>query len=289
MYTYGALVDYHGPAGQALVDAGLMVADGFGRSVIADDEDGSPMMEVETDPVRGLGYHSPFRGWVRVDRVRLQRFRVALGRVSELLLTDELRPLPRGPRDLDGGLVWDIGEMRLTRGPITSVWFARRLGDHDVLQRVRAAAERRPSPSLRLLLTSTPHQRLLAETLPMMNIVPIADVLSSDEPAMIDPAILKARFAGQTEGIVTTPLHLSEDGRTLTIRGTIRIAFRSEAQIRVIRALVDAYHNRTRVSASATLAAAGLTARTFKQAFGQKWKELRPHLVSRERLWTIEV
>ena len=289
VYTHGALVDYHGPAGQALIDAGLMVPDGFDRFVTADDEDDSPVMEVETDPVHGLGYHSPYRGWVKIDRVRLQRYRPALERVFEMLLGDELRPPPRGPQDLDGGLAWEIGEMRLTRGPISSLWFARRLGDRDVLQRVRAAAERRPSPKLRLLLTSTPHQRLPAETLPMTKIVPIADVLSSDEPATIDAGILKARFAGQTQETVTAPLHLSEDGRTLTIQGSKRISFRSSGQIKVIRALVDAYRQGKRLNASQTLHDAGLGARTFKQAFGDKWEDLRPHLISHNQLWGFEV
>ncbi len=284
VYTYSALVDYFGPPGQALVDAGLIVPAGFDR-MVADDA-GEPF-DVEVDPFRGLGYHSPFRGWVPVEKPQLQRYRPDLAVIFGMLLGDELIELPRGPLEFDAGLCWQIGRMRLLRTGLVDVLFARRLDDRDAYENVRIALENRPSAKLRLLLTST--QRLPAAGLPMTKLVPIVDVLSSSEPSRIDGEILRARFAGRVYEPADGPLHLSEDGRTLTIHGTTRITFRSDGHIKVIRALVEAYHRGKRLNAKKTLEEAGLASRTFKQAFGEKWKELRPYLIARDQLWGFEV
>jgi hypothetical protein len=287
VYPHSTLVGYYGPPGQELIDAGLMTPAGFGMAILDEEEDEQTPMAVEADPKRGLGYHSPLRGWVKVEKAELQRYRPHLPAIFRMLLGDELVPYPRGELDLGAGLCWEIGRVRLLRTGLVDVLFARRLDDPAARENVRLALERRPSAKLRLMLTTT--QRLPAAALPLTKLVPVADVLSAAEPWRIDMAILRARFAGRVHETGDGPLHLSEDGRTLTINGTTRISFRSDAQIEVIRTLLAAYQAGKSLNAARTLADAGLSARTFKQAFGRKWPELRPYLVARDQLWSFHV
>lgn len=287
-YAHSTVVGYHGATGQALIDAGLMIPSGYVRSVVAADEDDAPLMDVEMNVDRGeLGYHSPMRGWIKVEKTHLQCYCPNIARIFQLLLGEEFRPTSRGPTDLEGTLLYDLGTIRLTRrGPPSEVWYARRLGERIVVDLVRAAFERRPSPQVRLLLTTTSHDRLAADNLPMMRIVPVSDVLSSTGDR-IDTDILKARFTGITPP-VDAPLHLSDDGRRLTIHGKT-LTFRGEKLTAILSILVNAYFRRERLKAEAILEKAGSSASSLDQAFGKRWAEISPYLKTSGGTWAFEI
>lgn len=287
-FAHRSIVEYHGAAGQALIDAGLVVPSGHLRSIAAAEEDDAPLMDIELDVARGeLGYHSPVRGWIKVEKSHLQCYRPDLVRIFQLLLGEQLRVPARGLTDLEGALLYDIGTMRLTRrGPLSEVWYARRLGDGAVVERVRAAIARRPASHLRLLLTTTSHERMIADTLPMMCIVPVGDVLASTGDR-IDTEVLKARFEGVPRP-VGAALWLSDDGRRLTIHGKT-ISFHGQVIRAILRILVDAHARGERLTAQDILQRSGSGANSLDQAFGKRWAEISPYLKANGGTWAFEI
>jgi hypothetical protein len=287
-YGHDKVVRYHGADGQVLIDAGLLTATGHFVSVVMADEGDTAMVEVKKDQERGeFGYHSPLRGWTRVEKSRLQIYTPDLALIFRSLLGRELPLGDRGPIDLEGSLLFELGSSRLLpSGPKSDVWFARRLGDQVVADRIRDAIRRRPSARLRLLLTSTPRDRIDALSLPMTRVVPVGDVLSSCGDR-IDTDILKARFAGVAPPI-DLPLHLSDDNRRLTINGKT-MTFRGRIVTSIIRIFVDAHARQERLSAEVVLGQSGSSANSLDQAFGKRWQEIKPHLRARNGTWAFEV
>ena len=289
-YRHDMVVGYHGTAGQALINDGFLTASDYLMSAVTTDDDDSATFDVEMDPERReFGYHSPSRGWMKVEKARLQCYGPDLARIFRSLLGTELPLGDRCPVDMEGALLFDLGMTRLLRqGPKSEVWYARRLGDPGVIIRIRAAIARRPSSRVRLLLTSTPQDRILTDGLPMMRIVPISDVLSWSGDR-IDADILKARFAGTTPP-VDAPLHLSEDASVLTIQGT-EIVFGGDSQREAIRLIVEAHRNGKPVNAASTLRSAGFgsSIRTFRQAFKKQWPLLGTYLQGKDKLWQFEL
>lgn len=286
-YAHDTVVEHHGAVGQALIDARFLVAADHMSVVTADDDD-SAMVDVEMNPDRGeFGYHSPTQGWVKVEKAGLQCYHPDVFRIFTTLLGSELQLGDRRPIDLEGALLFDLELTRLLkRGPKSEVWYARRLSDRVDFDRIRGAIARRPSPRVRLLLTSTPHDRIVAESFPMMRIVPMSDVLSSAGDR-IDAGILKARFAGVAPP-VDMPLHLSEDGRHLTINGNT-IVFRGPVIIAMLRILVAAYIQNERLPAGLILERSGSSATSLDQAFGKRWLEIKPYLKARGGTWGFEI
>jgi hypothetical protein len=288
-FTHEAMVNYHGVCGRQLIDAELLLPSGFDTAV-TNDEDGLAY-EVGHDPRRdALGYHHPIEGWISVTQDRLQLYAPDLAAIFSLLLGSELRQLPNGPTSLEGTTVWHLGSLRLLRSSRTPTWFARRLGDRSSQDRLAATVQRYPA-SERLVLTSTPHDRLPAGlVVPGATIVSIADLVDPNESWCIDMQLLRARYCGTPVPPVGEPLWLSPDGRTLTILGT-QIVFLGESQRRAIRILVDAYRAGRGVNAAATLQKAGFetSVRTFRQAFRKQWTLLTSFLRSRGGLWRFEL
>lgn len=286
-YAHDTIVEHYGAVGQALIDAGFLVASDHMSVVTADDED-SAMFDVEMNPDRGeFGYQSPTQGWVKVEKARLQCYCPDVSRIFSCLLGSELPLGDREPIDLEGALLFDLGLTRLLKsGPKSEVWYARRLSDRVDVDRIRGAIARRPSPRVRLLLTSTPHDRISTETLRMTRIVPISDVLSSAGDR-IDADILKARFEGFVP-TVNAPLHLSEDGRLLTIHGKT-ITFRGAVITAILRIIVDAHMRNERLPAERILERAGSSATSLDQAFGKRWVEIKPYLKASGGTWDFEI
>ena len=120
--------------------------------------------------------------------------------------------------------------------------------------------------------------------------ISIEDVLSASDPSRIDFYALRTRFSGTPDEAISEPLHLSQDGRTLTLLGRIEISFKSDIQVKMIRQLFDAYWAGKRLKASVILNKAGSKAGSLDQAFGKsKWKELSQYLSSLHGLWGFDV
>jgi hypothetical protein len=286
-FTRSAL-DYHGGRAEALVSSGLLVPSGFERAVTCDGDPG--LLPVEMDQMRGqLGYYSHLNGWVDVQKERLQLYRPDLAFIFQTLLGTRLRPVPSGPQECEPTLLWQLGDASLQRTGRTNVFFARRLGDRASVDRIQQALSRRPSDKLGIVLTSTPQNPLPDRSLPMMRVVPIADVLSVFEPVVIDMFALKARFAGTAAEAVSKPLHLSEDGRTLTINGNVELRFTGEVQQKAIRLLVKAHNSGKALKAADIIEKSGSGASSLDQVFRTKWAKLRPLLKNEDGRWRFDL
>ena len=284
-FTHEAL-SYHGSVGEELIKSGLVAPCGYDLAATLD-EDENRLVAVAVDD-RGLGYHDPASGWTSVDQATLQLFRPEMTRVFQMLLGRELRPHHAGLLEIEPASIWELGSAYLTKTKPTSVWFARRLGCNKNMERLVAMLQRRPTGGLRLILTSTRSERLPATPLPYASTIPIHDVLSASARTEIDFSILKTRFAG-TPVTITAPLDLSQDGRVLTIHGETVIRSRGGIQMKILRLLVEAYRKGRGLRADDLLTKSGSAAGSLDQAFGAKWKELKPFLKSEGGLWRLVI
>lgn len=288
----GSVVTGHfGAAGEDLVQHGLLVKAGHDRVVAAPDvEDDVPVMVGPESGLEGSVHFSPARGWLQADSRLLTRYRIDLPRVCLTLLAScDLRPPPRGILELDEGVLWDLGTIRPPRGRRPEVWFARHLALRDTFERLKSAMKRRPSPSLRLILTSAAHHRLPATELPGAVIVPVEDVLSSTSAFGIDLEVLHLRLQGLPDRQATGPLHLTPDNRRLTINGSVTLTFRGKITCMMIRLLVDAHGSGKGWRGPDLLQAAGSSARTVDQAFGERWGEVGRYVKVRDGFWRFEL
>lgn len=292
LYPGTTISGRHGDLGADLIRSGLLVPAGFGKFVVDHTEDDPQLVEVVVDHERGvLGYHSRFRGWIEVRRQELQRYRPDIAAIIGALLGDELRLPRQGLIEIEPDLIWEVGRIRLVKTGLTTIWLARQLSDRSVEDRLLAANARLPAGARRLILTSTPRDRVRhALRLVGSTLIPLEDVLSGYKPLSIDTATLRARFAGRISALVSEPLHLSDDGDTLTILGT-EIVFSGTLQRRAMRIIVNAHGSGRGVNATQTLVEAGYGpgVRLFGQAFKKQWPVLKQFLKSRDELWRFEL
>jgi uncharacterized protein (DUF736 family) len=261
-YSYGAL-DHYGAIGHELIRSGLLEPCGHQKATFAEEDGGEPVAVIFNEDRNGYGYHSPSQGWVGIDLARLGLYRPNIDRLAELLLGDDVMRPKQGPIERVPQLAWEIGTAWLTKKRQTPVWLVRRLDDRDVADKLVAELQARASPTLRLVLSTTPRRRIDGLGLPTGVVISIQDVLSSYEPNRIDFSALQVRFSGGPVRSVSEPLHLSEDGTVLTINGSEEIRFRGSGQIAAIRKLVDAHRRGQRVNAERLLHSAGLGTRQF--------------------------
>lgn len=293
LYTRSTVVGGRGAAaGSELIDNGLLVPAGFTNFVVDDTADDPEFVEVAMDHERGeLGYHSRFRGWMKVERQELQRYRPSVEAIVQSLFGNELRRPMKGLVEIEPGLIWEVGQLRLMKTGWTTIWLARRLGERPVEDRLLAANICQPATGRRVILLSTPRERLRPGLhLDGSTIIPLQNVLTAYKPLSIDMTLLRVRFAGKSSPPVTEPLHLSDDASVLTIMGT-PIPFTGAAQQKAIRIMVEAHQAGRGVNAATTLADAGFgpSIRTWRQAFRKQWPLLEPYLKSRNRLWSFEL
>ena len=285
-FTHATLVDYHGPPGESLIGSNLMVPSGFEMASNSCDDD-APVSIRFDERRQEFGYFSPIQGWVRIDQASLQLYQPDLDRLFHALLGHNLRPLPHGVSEVEPELIWEIGSGRLTQTGLIDLWYARRIWDPTAFASLKACLLRKPSSKLRVVLTTTNHKQIPAEKINRTIIIPIGDLMDIRQQDRIDFNALKARFYNRPAELITGPIHLSEDGRKLTILGE-EINFGGANQIATIRFLVGAYHENRRVNAAKTLEITAPNCRTFEQVFKTKWPSLSQYLVSRSRMWGFE-
>jgi hypothetical protein len=142
----GAAAELRPDPAWRLMAAGLMVPQDHeaGSASLADHDD-VPVSLIWSEQHSALAYFSPAVGLVPVPHDRLVRHRADVEAV--LAAATARMDLPRGrvPHALVEGLLWEIGEVRLSRRPArVPLWFARRLVDPAVVQQVVGAARARP-------------------------------------------------------------------------------------------------------------------------------------------------
>lgn len=287
-----ALSDHFGSMSERLVDTGLLKPCGHETATVSlADHDDVPVTLTWSPDGGGLGYFSPTAGWVRVSDDRLVRYRVDFPVMFARMMVQADVSSRAGPVPLVPDLLWEIGDVRLgRRTQRVSVWFGRRLHDPSVWRRVGDTVEARPSSRLRILLTSTPSQRLPQQLLPGHLVVGLRDVIDFETGLSVHPDILTSRLDGSHRPAVKEALYLSPDGRRLIINGDVTIDFRSDIQIAIIRKLVEGFRTGTRYRAQELLAEAQSGVDGLRRAFGtKKWAQLEPYLASHNGLWGFEL
>lgn len=195
-----------------LLGAKLLVASGNIPVVTAMDAfEDEPIPAVWCAARRQYGYHNSVGRWIPVDADELAALFVDYQLIFAKLLVNFDRTAPARPLPLVDDIAWDIGTIRLkgAKSPVP-VWFARRLTDPAVWDRVAALLDRRPPDQVRVILTSTPGHRIPI-TIPKPNVViSIADVsISPGKLALSPQAVGKRVFPGQAQR--RFPIDHSED------------------------------------------------------------------------------
>ncbi|MCX7382581.1 MAG: hypothetical protein NT133_14450 [Alphaproteobacteria bacterium] len=282
----GAAAEFS-PGPVALLEAaGLLVSHGHETmSASGADDDDALVSLIRKDDAGAMAFLSPASGLVTVPRHRLQLRRVEMSRLFAAVSDQLGMPRAQDPKSLADGFLWEVGGARIGKRPArVPVWFARRMWDPAVRQKVIDALAARPHGQAIVILCSCPARRVSGVAVPGGVLVPIRDVTISDATLTVSADILDARLRGvavPAEG----PLVLSSDNTLLTINGRLHFEFKSQPMMNAIRLLVDAYRNGKRVPIG-DLTHHGSPQRLFGR---DRWAQLKPYLKSVNGLWGFDL
>ena len=195
---------------------------------------------------RSEGYRDSVGRWITVEAGEIAACTVDYPLAFAKMLVAFERAGPSRPSPLIDGFVWDVGTIRLTgaKSPVP-VWFARRLTDPAVWTRLDALLERRPPEEVRVILTSTPGDRIPITPNKRNVIVGVADVLGTPGKLAISPQSLGARvFPGQVQR--RFPIDHSEECGLVWHRGET-LTFGGDKQRRLLQILFAAYRSKSPV------------------------------------------
>lgn len=202
------------------------------------DHDDEPINLIWSGEQAEYGYFSPAAGWITVPNAQLATFRVNFDKLFLYMLA-RMDGAHAAPIALVPGLVWEVGEVRLPgRSKRVPVWITRRLADPAVWAQFTEAARIRPAPGLRIVLSSTPADRLPAKIYNGHEFIAVRDVAVSGG-LTVDPELLAARIAWgapQSDEAIT----MGADGGSVTVRGK-RYRFRGVKNRAIIRQLYKAW------------------------------------------------
>lgn len=260
-------------AADKLLEARLLVATGRIPVVAAMDAYEDEPIPAEWCPERGqYGYRNSVGRWITVEAGEIAACVVDFPLAFAKMLVAFERAGPSRPSPLIDGFVWDVGTIRLTgaKSPVP-VWFARRLADPAVWTRLDALLERRPPEEVRVILTSTPGDRIPITPNKRNVIVGVADVLGTPGKLAISPQSLGARvFPGQVQR--RFPIDHSEECGLVWHRGET-LTFGGDKQRRLLQILFAAYWSKSpvlRIAAVLEEAGYGSQVNTLKKAFGRR-------------------
>lgn len=240
------LEDRYPDAGKTLTTAGLLVPAGH-EEVAASlaDHDDVPVSLVRSADGSGFGYFSPTAGWVKVVDSSLVRYRVRPEHLAALFgaqlgVAGRTQVLPLVPDHL-----WEIGAARIgRRAHRTPVLFGRRISDPAVWHRMKDALRARPSPHLRILLTSTPAERLPEDVPSSVRVIWLPHVLVAGAGLVVDPEILAARLDGAQPRVVPDgPIEIIGGGKEVRLYGKSFLFKKGVTQRRIVTFLYERYLN----------------------------------------------
>ena len=227
-------------AADNLLEAKLLVASGQVPVVAAmDGYEDEPIPAEWCADRRQHGYHDSVGRWIPVDAGDIAACAVDYPLAIAKMLVAFDRAGPPRPAPLIAGFVWEVGTIRLSRmkAPIP-VWFARRLADTAVWAKVEGLFERRPPEEVRIILTSTPGDRIPVTTQKRNHVISVADVMATGKLA-ISPQVLGALvFPGQVQR--RFPIDHSDDYGIVWLRNET-LTFRSDKQRQLLGLLFEAY------------------------------------------------
>ena len=217
-------------ATDALIAAKLLVPSGYVPVVAGmDDYEDEPLEATWSPELRSFGYHDSTGRWVKVAHEDIAACKVDYGLALAKMLVAFERAGPSRPTSLVTDLIWEVGTIKLAgaKAPVP-VWFARRLGDPGVWAQLEALIGRKPPQEIRIVLTSTPGERIPATTQKRNHIINVADVAGDPAKLAISPQILGARvFPGQVQR--RFPIDHSDDYGIVWLRGET-LTFGSDKQ-----------------------------------------------------------
>lgn len=227
-------------ATDTLISAGLLTGSGDIPVVAAMDGYEDEPIEVEWSPEhRCHGYRDSTGRWIKVNPEEIAALGVDFQRAIAGMLMQFDRTGSSPLRTLIEGLLLDVGVIRLAgaKAPVP-VWFARRLSDPDVWQKVSDVMRRRPPEEVRVTLTSTCGE-LLLEPGRRDIVVAVSDVLAVPGGLAISPKMLGARvFPGQAQR--RYPIDHSENYGVVWLRDEI-MEFGGDKHRAFLGILFDAY------------------------------------------------
>lgn len=286
------LDDFYPSQGNQLMQANLLASRGDTFAAPLDlDHGDEPLRLIRSAEHGGYGYYNPAAVWITVPPERL----TLLGVNMPVLLAHIVKDLEvsggTGSTPLVDDMLWELGDAKIrNRRQRLPIWFARRLSDRDCWHKVEDLTKRRPHETIRVIVTSTPHERLFSNALPGHLIVNLADVISANFGLAIRPEILVARLDGAPAVDANSPLWLSPDGQRLIVHGRVTMDFKSVPQKRIIATLVQGFHDGKRFRLGELLSSDSTAPKRLADVFGKKrWAELTPYLKSANGLWGFEV
>lgn len=228
-------------ATDALTAAKLLVPKGHVPVVAGmDDYEDEPVEATWSAELKTYGYHDSTGRWVKVAHQDIAACRVDYGlALAKMLVAFERAGLPR-PAPLIADVAWDVGTIKLTGAKAhVPIWFARRLGDPAVWTQIEALTARKPPQEIRIILTSTPGERIPKTAQKRTHIINVADVAGDPAKLAISPQVLGARvFPGQVQR--RFPIDHSDDYGIVWLRGET-LTFGSDKQRQLLGLLFDAY------------------------------------------------
>ncbi|NEX47162.1 hypothetical protein [Pseudotabrizicola algicola] len=236
-----ALHQFSRSATDALIAAKLLVPSGHVPVVVGmDDYEDEPLEATWSAELKSFGYHDSTGRWVKVANQDIAACRVDYGLALAKMLVAFERAGPSRPTPLVSDLIWEVGTIKLAgaKAPVP-VWFARRLGDPGVWAQLEALIGRKPPQEIRIILTSTPGERIPATAQKRNHIINVADVAGDPAKLAISPQVLGARvFPGQVQR--RFPIDHSDDYGIVRLRGET-LTFGSDKQRQLLGLLFDAY------------------------------------------------
>jgi hypothetical protein len=288
-----ALEEFPFEAPSTLIKVGALERHGASRAALVAGDDGPTFRDLvwQADQ-NAYGYFDRSDGSVVVAPKAQMLFRVALPwwlawLAASLALTNSGQPT-----ELVRTSAWDIGDLWITRQRNIPVLFVRRLHRDATFKALRQALQRRAGRSGGLILTSSRNPLRPDVAYRSFVVVPITEAMTNDSQvfAINRTLLLPPYLATSPKPDPAKPLYLSPDGRRLAINGTITLDFVSTIQIAIIRRLVDGHQDGKRWRARELLEEAGSGVATLARAFGgEKWKQLKPYLTSRNGLWGFDL
>lgn len=234
-------------AADKLLEARLLVASGRIPVVAAmDDYEDEPIPAEWCAERRQYGYHDSVGRWVSVETEDIAAYAVDYQFVVAKMLVAFERAGPPSLTPLIDDLVWDVGTVSLAgaKEPVP-VWFARCLRDPAVRASIEGLFERRPPEEVRIILTSTPGDRVPVTTHRRNYVISVADVVSTPGKLSISPQSLGARvFPGQVQR--RFPIDHTEDCGIVWLYDK-EYRFRGAKHRQILSMLFDAYWGGRRV------------------------------------------
>ncbi|MFA7586859.1 MAG: hypothetical protein WCY11_11800 [Novosphingobium sp.] len=286
------LNDFYPRQGKQLMQTNLLapLGDTFAAPLDLDHGD-EPLPLIWSGEHGCFGYYNPAAVWITVPSERLTMFGINMAVLLAHIVKDLDVSGGTGSKSLVDDVLWELGDAKIrNRRQRLPIWFARRLSDRDCWQKVEDLTKRRPHDTIRIIVTSTPYQRLFSDALAGHLIVNLADVITADFGLAIRPEILVARLDGAPVVDVNTPLWLSPDGQQLIFHGRVKMDFKSVPQKRIIATLVQGFYDRKRFRLGELLSSDSAAPKRLADVFGKtRWAELAPYLKSANGLWGFEL